>query len=1058
MARQHSRSLQSTRQIALAAAAALGVSQAPIQAANLVWSGTTGNFIGPQAWAYDNGGIPATADNPFTHPGPGLGGENLVLIGNGGVVTLNTPNQGPFTDNSLYELRVGTAAAEANLTAIGGADLRGDGTLTVENVGLVLFDTDGASEADTGRLIIGGASGISGTVNWNSTGVLNANGHLRIGQGGTGVLTQNGGTIRSGTTIGTGNKDMTIGNGGGNGTLNLNSGVMTLGAADDGTGIELRRTLQIGQDNNSQGVFNLGDGTGAAGSASFETWGTVNIGPTSGDGVLNLKSDGILKVHYAAALSLSSSLQIAPGGGTVGVINQQGGTIDIDGLLQMGANTGDATYTLTGSTGTVNVRSVLASANSTFNFALDAGGATKITVEGNTNTAGDVAAGNSVSLSNTTLNVTGLSSWASSNAITLFDQLDPTATLSGTFGNLIQGAIVGQNASSQNFYLNLYGGDGNDIVLQSTLPSSSTDGLVWNVGAANFGNGWASGNGSFGVGATGVDPFNGLQNLYLGKNGSATYDGTTNDVSGTSVKNLYVGTNRAAGVVSGTNGNGTLTVNGSESLTVDDAAANAVNGMAFIGEAGFTGTLNWNSTGTFDVQGQLRVGRTGGTGTVNQTAGVVQGGTTGGGGKYISVGEGAGSTGTYNLNNGSLLPDGLGAAATLRQFRVGVDSGTGTLNVGDGVGAADSALFQSEDDLSIGGGLGTGRMNVKADGLVELKTNGAPMTVGTGGANGLVTQDGGSVKIDGLLAIGQDANSVGEYRLNAGTLSTAIGGTDAVRVGAGGGIGKLRVSGTAAFTAGANLVIGQSNNSGAAGTVELVGSTATFQINRLDNHLANSETIRWVADANGVTPIVVAQTGASRVQLQNATELAANTGAGPTLMGDGIAISLDLSAIIGSRTLTLIDHRAASTQAVVGFFENGTTKSLYAEGSQILGTGYNGTVTISYIGSAATGSTGNDVMLTLVAGAASNADFNSDGIVDGSDFLAWQRGFGATTGGTKASGDANGDGAINGDDLTIWKNQYGTSPATPVAAAVPEPATIGLLAMAGLGLAAVRRR
>jgi hypothetical protein len=921
-----------------------------------------------------------------------------------------------------------------------------------------LFDTDGASEADTGRLIIGGASGISGTVNWNSTGELNANGHLRIGQGGNGVLTQNGGTIRSGTTIGTGNKDMTVGNGGGNGTLNLNSGVMTLGAADDGTGIELRRTLQIGQDNGTTGVFNLGDGTGAAGSASFETWSTVNIGPNSGDGVFNLKSDGILKVNYAAALSLSSSLQIAPGGGTVGVINQQGGAIDIDGLLQMGANTGNATYTLTGSTGTVNVRSVLASANSTFNFALDAGGATKITVEGNTNTAGDVAAGNSVSLSNTTLNVTGLNSWASSSPITLFDQLDSTAELSGTFGNMIQGAIVGQNASSQNFYLNLYGGDGNDIVLQSTLPSSSTDGLVWNVGAANFGAGWASGNGSFGVAASGVDPFNGLQNLYLGKNGSATYDGTTNDASGTSVKNLYVGTNRAAGVVSGTNGNGTLTVNGSESLTVDDAGANAVNGMAFIGEAGFTGTVNWNSTGTLDVQGQLRVGRTGGTGTVNQTAGVVQGGTTGGGGKYISVGEGAGSIGTYNLNGGSLLPDGLGAGATLRQFRVGVDSGTGTLNVGDGVGDAGTALFQSEDDLSVGGGLGTGRLHVKADGIVELKTNGAPLTVGTGGANGLVTQDGGSVKVDGLLAIGQDANSVGEYRLNAGTLNASILATDAVRIGAIGGIGKLRVSGTAAFTAGANLVIGQTNNSGATGVLELVGSTASFQINRLDNHLANNETIRWVADANGVTPIVVAQTGASRVQLQNATELAANTGAGPTLMGDGIAISLDLSAITGSQSLTLIDHHAGSTQAVVGFFENGTTGGLYAEGAQILGTGFNGTVTISYIGSSGTGSTGNDVVLNLVASAAANGDFNDDGTVDGADFLAWQRGFGTTSGGTLANGDANGDGAINGDDLTIWKNQYGTAQVAPTTASIPEPATLGMIAVAGLGMAAANRR
>ena len=54
MARKHLRSLQSTKQIALAAAAALGMSQTPVHAANLVWSGTTGNFIGPQAWASDN--------------------------------------------------------------------------------------------------------------------------------------------------------------------------------------------------------------------------------------------------------------------------------------------------------------------------------------------------------------------------------------------------------------------------------------------------------------------------------------------------------------------------------------------------------------------------------------------------------------------------------------------------------------------------------------------------------------------------------------------------------------------------------------------------------------------------------------------------------------------------------------------------------------------------------------------------------------------------------------------------------------------------------------------
>lgn len=1058
MIRTLQRRSQPLKFLAVAATASAFMSQPLALASNLVWNGTTGNFIGPQAWAYDNGGVLGSVDNPFTHAGPGLGGENggenIVLIGNGGEVTLNTANQGPFSDNSLYELRVGTGAAEANFTAIGGADLRGDGTLTVENVDLVLFDTDGGT-ADTGRLILGGASGITGTMNWNSTGTLKANGHLRIGQAGTGVLNQNGGLIQSGTTTGTG-KEMTVGNSGGNGTLNLNTGTMELGSSDDGAGLPLRQTLQIGQNGGTTGVFNLGDGIGATGSAKFETWSTVNIGPNSGNGVLNIKSDGLFRVNYAAGLSLSSPLNVGPGGGTDGVINQEGGVLDIDGLLQMGVNTGNAAYNLTGSTGAVNVRALSASANTAFTFNMDAGGATKIVVEGNTNTAGDVAAGNSIGLSNTVLNINGLSNWNTSSSIVLFEQLDTTATLSGTFGNVIQGQIVGQNATSQNFYLNLYGGDGNDIVLQSTLPSSSTDGLVWNAGIANFGAGWASGNGSFGVAANGVNPFTGLQNLYLGKNGSATYDGTTNDADGTAVKNIYVGTNRAAAIVSGVNGNGTLTVNGSENLTVDDAAGTTITGQAFIGEAGFTGVVNWNSSGTFDVQGQLRVGISGGNGTVTQTAGVVQAGTTGGGGKYISVGEGVGSTGVYNLNGGSMLPDGLGAGGTLRQLRIGVDSGTGTFNVGDDVGAAESAILQSEDDVILGGVGGTAHLNVKSDGLLDLKTGGAPLIVGNGGS-AIATQEGGRVAVEAWTAIGQGADSVAEYHLKSGVMNVGTLGSDAFRIGAAGGNGKFSISGDAAFTAGANMLIGQSNNSGAVGELELIGSNASFQIQRLDNHAGNDEAIRWVADANGVTPLIVNQGGSNRTQLQNATEFGANTGSGFSIMGDGIALSLDLSAIVGSQTLTLIDNLTGPANKVLGMFEDGTTGNLYGEGEQIFNTGYNGTVTISYLG---TGSStpGNDVVLNLVAGSAGNADFNGDGSVDGNDFLAWQRGFGATVGGTLAQGDANGDGAINGADLTIWKNQFGV-PATATVESVPEPGTLGLaFAATGVVVAAARRR
>ncbi|NOZ39392.1 MAG: hypothetical protein GXP24_04100 [Planctomycetes bacterium] len=67
--------------------------------------------------------------------------------------------------------------------------------------------------------------------------------------------------------------------------------------------------------------------------------------------------------------------------------------------------------------------------------------------------------------------------------------------------------------------------------------------------------------------------------------------------------------------------------------------------------------------------------------------------------------------------------------------------------------------------------------------------------------------------------------------------------------------------------------------------------------------------------------------------------------------------------------------------------------------------------------------------------ASTAADFDSDGDVDGSDFLAWQRGFGLLVGATPSDGDATGDGAVDGDDLTIWETDYGTGAVAAASAA-----------------------
>ena len=71
------------------------------------------------------------------------------------------------------------------------------------------------------------------------------------------------------------------------------------------------------------------------------------------------------------------------------------------------------------------------------------------------------------------------------------------------------------------------------------------------------------------------------------------------------------------------------------------------------------------------------------------------------------------------------------------------------------------------------------------------------------------------------------------------------------------------------------------------------------------------------------------------------------------------------------------------------------------------------------------------------------ADFDGDSDIDGSDFLAWQRGFGKNTGAVPADGDADKDGDVDAQDLTSWKFQFGgVDPHANLAAAVQQPSAV----------------
>jgi hypothetical protein len=82
--------------------------------------------------------------------------------------------------------------------------------------------------------------------------------------------------------------------------------------------------------------------------------------------------------------------------------------------------------------------------------------------------------------------------------------------------------------------------------------------------------------------------------------------------------------------------------------------------------------------------------------------------------------------------------------------------------------------------------------------------------------------------------------------------------------------------------------------------------------------------------------------------------------------------------------------------------------------------------------------------------AGDNADFNGDLVVDGRDFLIWQRGAGIGDGSALAGdGDANGDGNVDDLDYGVWQSQFGGAPSVLASYGVPEPSSLALVGLAG---------
>jgi T5SS/PEP-CTERM-associated repeat protein len=529
-----------------------------------------------------------------------------------------------------------------------------------------------------------------------------------------------------------------------------------------------------------------------------------------------------------------------------------------------------------------------------------------------------------------------------------------------------------------------------------------------------------------------------------GSNGTATIDGPGC-------------TWQATGLVIGNAGTGTLTVkNGAD-----------VNNNSFTNSSGTIGGVA-GSVGTVTVEGagstwsnnfDLSVGE-GGEGTLRiKDAGAVSA-------NFGSLGDGAGSVGHVVIETNSTW--------TIANTLLVGSQGEGTVMI-TGAGKLFTNGSNPNFGSSIGGAPG-GVGTVSVDGAgSEWISPAAGLYVGVSGGTGTLNITNGADVSNGEAILGRgfelgahgtvNVNGAGSSWTNSGRLDVGLVGTGVVNVSSGGAISSAsaRIGGQATGVGTVSIGAGSTWNN--AGTIEVgINGNGTLEI------LSGGT----VTAPGGTTIDVNGASGTGSGRLTGAGTLVSNVtnngivapGASPGTLdivgnyfhGSSGKLQIEIAApnsfdklevtgqasLFGSLEIILLNGFIPSVNDSFEILTAGTRNFMFASVTVTTNSMPAGAFNVVY--------TPTSVVLSNFVPAFIPGDFDSDGDVDGADFVAWQTNFPTATGATLAQGDADGDGDVDGADFVVWQTNFPFTPG-PGAVPVPEPAgwSLMLLALAAAG-------